>query len=474
LTTDPLAASALEQARLVREGEISAPELVEASLRRAGELQARLNCFVSIDGERALAVAGSLEPGDPRPFAGVPTAVKDITPSADHTLTMGSDLFGDFSPGFDANAIRRLREAGLVIVGQTTTPELGIVNVTEGRRYGPTRNPWDPERTPGGSSGGAAAAVAGGAFSLAHGSDGGGSIRIPAACCGLVGLKPSRGRVSLGPVLGESLLLCDGVLTRTVGDTAAALDALAGYEPGDANWAPPGQEPFFDATRREPGRLRVGVTLDGPMDAELDPESERAVHETATLLGELGHSVEEVDPPWKGGDLLSVFMKLWCVSIGSAVVQGGLVTGREASPELVEPLTWWLYEQARTLSSLDYAMAIGQLQAFARSMVASLWADHDVVLLPTLARRPLRIGELNTCSDDPAATFRLSGQFTPHTALFNVTGQPAVSLPLHHADDGLPTAVQLAGPPAGEATLLSLAAQLEDARPWADRRPSLP
>nr|MBA2420173.1 amidase [Thermoleophilaceae bacterium] len=319
-----------------------------------------------------------------------------------------------------------------------------------------------------------AAALVTGEADAALGTDSGGSIRIPAACCGLVGLKPSRGRVSLGPVLGESLLLCDGVLTRTVGDTAAALDALAGYEPGDANWAPPGQEPFFDAARREPGRLRVGVTLDGPLDAELDPESERAVHETATLLGELGHSVEEVDPPWKGGDLLSVFMKLWCVSIGSAVVQGGLVTGREASPELVEPLTWWLYEQARTLSSLDYAMAIGQLQAFARSMVASLWADHDVVLLPTLARRPLRIGELDTCSDDPAATFRLSGQFTPHTALFNVTGQPAVSLPLHHGDDGLPTAVQLAGPPAGEATLLSLAAQLEDARPWADRRPSLP
>ncbi|MDQ3648125.1 MAG: amidase [Actinomycetota bacterium] len=469
-----LAASALEQARLVREGQVSSPELVEASLRRAEELQARLNCFVSIDGERALAAAESLAPGDPRPFAGVPTAVKDIAPSADHTLTLGSDLFGDFFPGFDAHAVRRLREAGLVVIGQTTAPEMGIVNVTEGRRYGPTRNPWDPERTPGGSSGGAAAAVAGGAFSLAHGSDGGGSIRIPAACCGLVGLKPSRGRVSAGPMLGESLLIQDGVLTRTVADTASALDVLAGYEPGDANWAPPPDEPFLDAARRDPGRLRVGVTLDGPLDAELDPESERAVHETATLLGELGHSVGEVDPPWKGGDLLPVFMKLWCVSIGSGVVQGGLVTGREPSPELVEPLTWWLYEQARALSSLDYALAIGQLQAHARSMIASLWADHDVVVLPTLARRPLRIGELDTQSDDPAAAFRLSGQFTPHTALFNVSGQPAISLPLYHGDDGLPTAVQLAGPPAGEATLLSLAAQLEDTRPWANRRPPLP
>ncbi len=458
----------------MREGEVSATELVEASLRRAEELQARLNCFVSIDGDRALAAAGSVEPGDPRPFAGVPTALKDITPSADHTLTMGSDLFGDFSPGFDSHTIRRLREAGLVMVGQTTTPELGIVNVTEGRRYGPTRNPWNPERTPGGSSGGAAAAVAGGAFSLAHGSDGGGSIRIPAACCGLVGLKPSRGRVSLGPMLGESLLLQDGMLTRTVADTAAALDVLAGYEPGDTNWAPPPDEPFLEAARREPRPLRVGVTLEGPIEGEPDTEAQRAVREAAQLLGTLGHSVEEVDPPWKGDDLLPAFTKLWCVSVGSGVVYGGLASGSEPSPELVEPLTWWLYQQALELSSLDYVMAVGRLQAYARGLVSSLWAEHDVLLLPTLALRPLRIGELDTMSDDPAGAFRLSGRFTPHTAVFNVSGQPAISLPLCQGEDGLPSAVQLVGPPAGEALLLALAAQLEDACPWADRRPRLP
>ena len=191
--------------------------------------------------------------GDPRPFAGVPTAVKDITASKHHPLTMGSDLFGDFAPGFHSHALRRLEESGLVPIGQTTVPELGIVNVTEGRRYGPTRNPWDPSRTPGGSSGGAAAAVAGGAFSIAHGSDGGGSLRIPAACCGLVGLKPSRGRVSSGPVLGESMLVQDGVLTRTVADTAEALDVLAGYELGDASWAPPPAEPFADGRAPRPG-----------------------------------------------------------------------------------------------------------------------------------------------------------------------------------------------------------------------------
>jgi amidase len=471
--SDALAEPALEQARLVREGEVSARELVEAALARAEELQEQLNCFVSIDGERALEAAAAVPAGDARPFAGVPTAVKDITASAHHTLTMGSDLFADFAPGFHSHAVRRLEESGLVPIGQTTVPELGIVNVTEGRRYGPTRNPWDPSRTPGGSSGGAAAAVAGGAFSIAHGSDGGGSLRIPAACCSLVGLKPSRGRVSSGPVLGESMLVQDGVLTRTVADTAAALDVLAGYEMGDANWAPPPAEPFADSARREPGKLRIGVAMDGPIDAPLDPECERGVREAAELLASLGHSVEEVDPPWVGGDLLPTFMKLWAVNISSGVVRGAQVTGREPSPELVEPLTWWLYEQGRALNAIDFALAVGELQGWARSIITTLWAAHDVVLLPSLARRPLHIGELDTSSDDPAATFRLSGQFTPHTALFNVSGQPAISLPLFEGEDGLPTGIQLAGPPAGEAVLLALSSQLEAERPWADRRPPL-
>ncbi len=457
----------------MRDGEVSSRELVEAALARAEELQERLNCFVSIDTERALAHADEISAGDPRPFAGVPTAVKDIGPSKHHTLTMGSDLFGDFAPGFHSHALRRLEESGLVSIGQTTVPELGIVNVTEGRRYGPTRNPWDTERTPGGSSGGAAAAVAGGAFSIAHGSDGGGSLRIPAACCGLVGLKPARGRVSAGPVLGESLLVQDGVLTRTVADTAAALDVLAGYEPGDANWAPPPSEPFADSARRDPGRLRIGVALEGALDAPVDAENERGLRDAAELLASLGHDVEEVDPPWAGGDLLPTFMKLWAVNISSGVVRGAQLTGREPAPELVEKLTWWLYEQGRALNAIDYALAVGELQAWSRSIISTLWSRHDVVITPTLARRPLRIGELDTESDDPAGAFRISGRFTPHTALFNVSGQPAISLPLAHGEDGLPVGVQFAGAPAGEATLLSLAAQVEDARPWADRRPPL-
>jgi amidase len=469
--SDALAEPALEQARLVRDGEVSSRELVEAALARADELQGRLNCFVSIDAERALAHADEVSAGDPRPFAGVPTAVKDITASKHHPLTMGSDLFADFAPGFHSHALRRLEESGLVSIGQTTVPELGIVNVTEGRRYGPTRNPWNPDHTPGGSSGGAAAAVAGGAFSIAHGSDGGGSLRIPAACCGLVGLKPARGRVSSGPVLGESLLVQDGVLTRTVADTAAALDVLAGYELGDANWAPPPSEPFAEAARRGPGRLRIGVALEGALDSPVDPENERGLREAAELLASLGHDVEEVDPPWAGGNLLPTFMKLWAVNISAGVVRGAQVTGREPSPELVEKLTWWLYEQGRALGAIDFALAVGELQGWSRSIISQLWSSHDVVITPTLARRPLRIGELDTESDDPAAAFRISGQFTPHTALFNVSGQPAVSLPVAHGEDGLPVGVQFAGPPAGEAVLLSLAAQVEGARPWASRRP---
>jgi amidase len=464
---------AIELAELVRSGEVSSRELVQASLDAIEAVDRELNAFTWVDAEGALEAADSVAAGDERPFAGVPFAVKDITPMAGKPLTMGSDLFGDFVPGHDAFAIRRIKQAGFVIVAQTAVPEFGIVNVTEPRRYGPARNPWDPERTPGGSSGGSAVAVAAGAVPIAHGSDGGGSIRIPAACCGLVGLKPTRGRVSFGPDLGESFLVVNGGLTRTVADTAALLDVLEGYEPGDATWAPPPVEPFAQSARRDPGRLRVGVTTVAPIAAELDPLAERAVRDTAELLASLGHNVEEIpDPPWADGGLLPIFMKLWCVSTTLGVQFGGAVTGREPSPELVEPLTWWLYEQAQELKAPDYAMSVSVLQALTRAIVG-VHSSHDVVLTPALGKRPVRIGEIDTCGADPADEFRKSGQFTPHTAIFNVTGQPAITLPLYLGDDGLPLAVQLVGPPAREDVLLSLSAQLEQASPWAERRPPL-
>jgi amidase len=464
--------SAIELARLVKSGEVRATDLVTAALERIEHMQPTLNAFVHVDAEGAMQAAEAIEPGDERPFAGVPIAMKDTTAVAGMPYTLGSDIFGDFVPGHDSFVTRRVRDAGFVIVGKTNLPEFGILPVSEPRRFGPVRNPWDTDRTPGGSSGGASAAVAGGMVPLAHGSDGGGSIRIPASCCGLVGLKPTRGRISRGPELGDDFLVQDGVLTRTVAETAAMLDVLSGYEPGDASWAPPPSEPFAAATGREPGRLRIGYTTTAAIEAPLDPECERATLEAAQLLSELGHEVEEITAPWGEDDLLNVFVMVFGTPVAMGIHFGGMVTGREPTRELVEPLSWTMWEGIRERSALDYLLARTQLTGISRGIVA-LWETYDVLLTPALAERPVRIGEIDSCSDDPWEDFRRSGRFTPYTAIFNVTGQPAISVPLSYGDDGLPTAVQLAGRPAGEATLLSLAAQLEVARPWADRRPEL-
>jgi amidase len=457
-------------AELVRGGELSSRELVEGCLDRIEALNGELNVFVHVDADGALAAADAVGADDERPFAGVPIAIKDTAAVAGMPYTLGSDAFGDFVPPHDAFVVRRLREAGFVIVGKTNLPEFGILPVTEPRRFGPTRNPWDTDRTPGGSSGGTAAAVAAGIVPLGHGSDGGGSIRIPAACCGLVGLKPSRGRVSRGPEQGDDFLVQDGVLTHTVGETAALLDVLAGYEPGDATWAPPPAEPFATAAGREPGRLRIGVTTTAAIDAPLDPLCERAVRDAAELLGSLGHEVEEVEAPWAGQDLLEVFTLVFGTPIAMGLFFGAQVTGREPGEEMVEPLSWTIWNGIRERNALEYLLARTQLGAFTRAIVA-LWNDYDVVMTPALAQRPVRIGEIDACSDQPWDDFRRSGQFTPYTAIFNVTGQPAISLPLFHGEDGLPLGVQLAGKPAGEGELLALAAQLEAARPWAQRRP---
>jgi amidase len=466
-----LSRPAAELAGMVKAGEVTSRELTEACFERIEALDPHVNAFVHLDPEGALATADGIHAGDERPFAGVPIAVKDTVPVAGMPYRLGSVLFGDFVPAHDAFVVRRLREAGFVIVGKTSLPEFGILPVTEPRRFGPTRNPWDRERTPGGSSGGAAAAVAAGMVPLAHGSDGGGSIRIPAACCGLVGLKPSRGRVSRGPEQGDDFLVQDGVLTRTVAETAALLDVLSGYERGDASWAPPPSEPFAETAASEPGRLRIGVTTVPAIDAPVDPLCTRAVRDATRLLASLGHHVERVDPPWEGQELLTAFTLVFGTPVALGMWFGGQVTGREPSAELVEPLTWSIWEGIRRHDPLEYLLARTRLTAASREIVA-LWDDYDAVLTPALAQRPVRIGEIDSCSANPWEDFHRSGLFTPYTALFNVTGQPAVSLPLFHGDDGLPLAVQLAGRPAGEGQLLSLAAQLEAASPWAERRPA--
>jgi amidase len=470
--TDLLGRPATELAELVKAGEVTARELAEASFERIEALDPDLNAFVHLDPDGALASADGIGAGDERPFAGVPIAIKDTTAVAGMPFTLGSQMFGDFVAPHDSFVVRRVREAGFVIVGKTNLPEFGVLPVTEPRRFGPTRNPWDTARTPGGSSGGAAAAVAAGMVPLAHGSDGGGSIRIPAACCGLVGLKPSRGRVSRGPEQGDDLLVQDGVLTRTVAETAALLDVLAGYETGDATWAPPPAEPFARSAAREPGRLRIGITMEPALEVDaVDSLCERAAREAAALLESLGHEVEEVDPPWKDQALLRAFTLVFGTPVAMGMWFAAQATGREPSPDLVEPLTWTIWEGVRERDPLDYLLARTRLTGAARPIVA-LWNDYDAVLTPALAERPVPIGAIDACSDDPWEDFRRSGAFTPYTALFNVTGQPAISVPLFHGEDGLPLGVQLAGRPAGEAQLLSLAAQLEAASPWADRRPA--
>jgi amidase len=463
---------ALELAAMVRSGEISARELVQISLERIEELNPALNAFVQVDAERALATAAAIGPGDARPFAGVPVAIKNNRPAQGLRLTYGCELMAQNECDYDHNVTRRLKDAGFVVVGTTTLPEYGILPVSEARIFGPTRNPWDLARTPGGSSGGAAAAVASGMLPVAHGNDGGGSIRIPAACCGLVGLKPSRGRISSAPELGDSSLVVDGMLTRTVADTAAILDVLAGYEPGDATWAPPPSSPFARLAAQDPGRLRIAATTLAPIpDAVLDPSCAQAVADAAELLRSLGHEVEEVDPPWRQDGLSELFGAVFSNHIALSIAYSGIVAGREPTAADMEPMSWAIFSMVKKLGAIEGLAAAVQLQSFARRLVAFL-APYDALLTPALAERPLPIGTLDTAAPEPMATFTRSGLFTPFTPVFNATGQPGISLPLFDGADGLPLAVQLVGRPAGEGALLALAAQLERAVPWAGRRPA--
>jgi amidase len=471
--------SAVELAALVRARELSARELVQASLDAIAARDPEIHAFVHVAGDEALAQAGLIDAtlsaldADERPFAGVPIAIKDNRAVAGMGLTMCSDLFGDFVPDVDAAVVTRLREAGFVIVGKTALPEFGILPTTESRRFGPTANPWARDRTPGGSSGGSAAAVAAGMVPIAHGNDGGGSIRIPAACCGLVGLKPARGRVSVGPDAGQSYLVCDGVLTRDVRDTAAVLDRIAGYEPGDATWAPPPPAPFLDALDRGATArpLRIALMLEPALDvAQVDPVCVQGARDAAELLAGLGHDVSRVPAPWTDLGLLGTFTSAFGPLSAMGVSAGGRLAGREPAQSDVEPLTWEMWNLARRQDTLTYLEAQNALEVAARRLV-SIMLDHDVVLTPALGMRPVRTGEIHGRGPEPLDHFLRSGHFTPYTAIVNVTGQPALSVPLYEGEDGLPLAVQLIGPPAGEHVLIGVAAQLERALPWTDRTP---
>jgi len=455
--------SAVEQARLVRAGDLSSVELVELYLARIGRLDPQLNSFVTVRSEEAIADACAADAAPSEaPFHGVPIAVKDLTATAGIRTTYSSRAYADYVPDFDTAVVRRLREAGFVILGKTNTPEFGTTAFTESELNGATRNPWNPERTPGGSSGGAAAALAAGLLPVAHGSDGGGSIRIPASCCGLFGLKPSRGRVSTAPFSSLEGLSTSGPLSRSVEDAAALLDVLAGYEPGDPSWAPPPERPFRDEVGAPPGLLRVAVTSTPPVETPVDPECVTALTSAARLLVELGHQVVEATPPWVEPDLALTFIAVWQVGPALHPVD---------DLSQMTPLNRGLVESARVSSAADYARAVVRLQAIARRTVA-FWSEFDVVLTPTLALPPVPIGWQEAVEGSIEQLLR-NTVFTPFTAIANLTGLPAISLPLHWSREGLPVGVQAIGPPAGDALLLRLAAQVEEARPWADKRPPI-
>jgi amidase len=453
----------VEQARLLRDREVTSVELVDVYLERIERIDPELNSFVTVCGEEALAEAALADASHRSgPFHGVPIAVKDLTATAGIRTTYSSRAFADNVPDFDTAVVRRIREAGFVIVGKTNTPEFGTTAFTESDLNGATRNPWSPDRTVGGSSGGAAAAVAAGLVPLAHGTDGGGSIRIPASCCGLFGLKPSRGRVSTAPFVSLEGLSTSGPITRSVADAAALLDVFAGYEPGDPWWAPPPERPFTEEARADPGRLRIAVTSTPPYDTPIDPECVTALDSTAELLAELGHKVVEATPPWTAPGLVEAFLTIWQVG----------PTLYPADPALFTPLNRELVAAARSTSAADYAAAVFHMQASARRIV-EFWGGVDVVLSPTLALPPVAIGWQEEGVEGGIEQLMRNVAFTPFTAVANMTGLPAVSLPLHWSTDDLPIGVQAIGPPAGDAVLLRLAGQIESARPWADRRPRI-
>ena len=466
--TDIHELSALDLAAAVRGGEVSPDDVVEHTLERAERLGPGVGAFAHLTPELAREQAAAAtrrlrEGGDLPPFLGVPVPIKDLTMVAGQPFEAGSAaLRGYIAPADDGITVR-MREAGTLMVGKTTTPEFGLPPYTEPDVAPPARTPWDPRRSAGGSSGGAAAAVAAGIVPAAHASDGGGSIRIPAAACGLVGLKASRGRVSKGPLgVDGAALTTDGVVTRTVRDTAAFLDVLSQPWPGDHYLLPAPQESFLAACDRAPGRLRIGV-LTQPINVADAPVHERAlaaVDVAVRLLEDMGHEVTTTQVPFSPEEW-NHFNPLWAVGARSAPVPP------EAEPLLV-PLTRWMRAQGQGYSGVDYAAAVSEVQRLARK-AAAVWQGLDVILTPALATPPPFVGEMRNDAD-PAADFEAQKAFTPWTSPWNMLGAPAIALPLHRAEvDGvtLPFGIQLGATRLGdEELLLSLAATLEKAAPW--------
>jgi amidase len=465
--------TALEQAAAVRAGEVSPTELVEHSLARIEALDGGLGAFLTVTPERALAAARSAETrlaegGDLPPLLGVPTAIKDLNNTAGIRTTFGSRAMADFVPADDDAVVTKLAAAGTISLGKTNTPEFGFPCYTDNDLVGPARCPWDTTRLAGGSSGGAAVAVAAGFVPFAQGSDGGGSIRIPAGINGLFGIKPTRGRISNAPYGADVTGLgTNGPLARTVRDAAAMLDAMAGPVLGDPAWAPPllPGETFLGSADREPGRLRIGRFLQSAMpDVQLDPEVTAAFEDASALLAGLGHHVEDVPAGLLGPDVLASFERVWALS----------GTTLPVPPERVgelRPLTRELRARGLAMSAQDAMESMIALRLFSRRVLEAT-AGFDVLVAPICTMTPRPLGWFDA-DGDGAEDFERNKRYAAFTALFNVTGQPAVSVPLYWTAGGLPIGTMLVGRPADEATLLALSAQVEAARPWAHRHPAV-
>ncbi len=468
---------AMAQAELVRAGEATPLELVEAAIGRVEALNPQLNAVIHPLFDAGLEAArGELPDG---PFRGVPFLLKDLGAAfAGQPLHMGMSFLKerDFRAPVDTYLAQRFRAAGFVTIGKTNTPELGILPTPEPRAYGPTRNPWDTERSPGGSSGGSAAAVAAGLVPIAHANDGGGSIRIPASNCGLVGLKPTRQRVSEGPLIGDIMsgMTAELAVARSVRDVAAVLDAVHGPGPGDPYAAPPPLRPYGEEVGADPGKLRIGLwtepMVDGPVD--LDPQVTAAVRDTATLLEGLGHEVSEPDlSALRGFDLLSPFLVRWAAGQAAIAEQLEMATGAKIGPDDVEPLTWALIEKGRGYTAGQYLLAVGQHQMASRLIAGVFDGGYDLLLSPTMGEQPPPLGSFDDSGPEPMAAFGRGFVDGCFTAIWNATGQPAISLPLHWSEEGLPMGSQLIAPYGREDLLLRVAAQLEAEHPWADRVP---
>ena len=458
--------TALEQGAALRDGAVSSAELVEHYLERVAATGELIGAFVTVTAEEArLASRGEPATVGRGPLAGVPTAIKDLNATRGVRTTFGSPVFAEHVPDVDDEVVRRIRDAGMVSLGKTSTPEFGSPCYTEPEGLPPAVTPWDLGRMAGGSSGGAAAAVSAGLVPLAQGSDGGGSIRIPASCCGIVGLKPTRGRISSAPMYGDPVgLSTNGPLTRTVRDAAAFLDVLAGRAVGDPFWAPEEAAPFLDACERDPGRLRIARFAEPVIaDAEVDPECLAAWEAASRLLESQGHDVVDIEVPLPR-EAVPVFETCWAVLTALSVVN----LPQEAR-SLLRPLTRWLADRGAAVSGPEFGLAVGELRRVAARTLSAL-SPYDAVLTPTLAVPPLPVGAIRN-DDDPAADFEAQKRFTPYTSLWNVTGSPAISLPTHLTADGLPVGVMLAAAPGAEASLLALAAQVEASSPWLGRNP---